>query len=136
MLCEAVDLRSARKVLDVATGHGNAALAAARRFCEVSAIDYVPTMLEDGRKRAAAEGLTVDFQVGDAEEIPFPDASLTMCSLHSGRISPPTRRRQPASYLGCASPEARSGWPTLHLTASQDGSAKLQPSICLLHLLA
>jgi ubiquinone/menaquinone biosynthesis C-methylase UbiE len=76
MLCEAVDLCAARRVLDVATGHGNAALAAARRFCEVIGIDYVPSVLKDGRKRAAAEGLVIDFQVGDAEKIPFPDASF------------------------------------------------------------
>jgi tRNA/tmRNA/rRNA uracil-C5-methylase (TrmA/RlmC/RlmD family) len=48
----------------VSTGHGNATLAAARRFCEVTGIDYVPAVLEDRRKRAAAEGLLVDFQEG------------------------------------------------------------------------
>ncbi len=76
LLCEAVDLRPGRRVLDVATGNGNTALAAARRFGEVTGIDYVPALLEDGRKRAVAEGLQVDFQEGDAENIPFPDASF------------------------------------------------------------
>jgi len=55
LLCEAVDLRSGQKVLDVATGSGNTALAAARRFCEVTGVDYVPALLERGRERAAAE---------------------------------------------------------------------------------
>lgn len=76
LLCEAVDLRSGSRVLDVATGTGNAALAAARRFCEVVGIDYVPASLEDGRERAEAEGLGVDFREGDAEDIPFPDDSF------------------------------------------------------------
>ena len=76
LLCEAVDLRPGWRMLDVATGNGNTALAAARRFCEVTSIDYVPALLEEGRERAAVEGLQVDFQEGDAEDIPFPDASF------------------------------------------------------------
>jgi ubiquinone/menaquinone biosynthesis C-methylase UbiE len=76
LLCEAVDLRPGERVLDVAAGSGNTALAAARRFCVVTGIDYVPTLLERGRERAAAERLEVDFQDGDAEDIPFPDSSF------------------------------------------------------------
>jgi SAM-dependent methyltransferase len=75
-LCEAIDLRAGRQVLDVATGNGNAALAAARRWCEVTAIDYVPALLERGRERAAAERLPITFAEGDAENIPFPEASF------------------------------------------------------------
>src|SRR5215212_2538837 len=69
MLCEAVDLRPGQRVLDVACGNGNAALAAARRFGEVVGIDYVPSLLEEGRERARAEGWQVDFQEGDAEDL-------------------------------------------------------------------
>jgi len=76
LLCEAVDLRAGQTVLDVATGNGNAALAAARRFGTVTGVDYVPSLLEDGRRRAAAEGLPVDFRDGDAESLPFPDVSF------------------------------------------------------------
>jgi ubiquinone/menaquinone biosynthesis C-methylase UbiE len=76
LLCEAVDLRPGEKVLDVVTGSGNTALAAARRFCEVTGVDYVPTLLERGRERAATERLEVVFREGDAEELPFPDASF------------------------------------------------------------
>ena len=54
-LCETIDLRAGSKVLDVAAGNGNATLAAARRFCEVTSTDYVPALLERGRARAAAE---------------------------------------------------------------------------------
>src|SRR5258708_22094914 len=55
-LCEALDIRSGHKVLDVAAGNGNVSLAAARRWCEVTSTDYVPTLLDGGRRRAAAEG--------------------------------------------------------------------------------
>lgn len=75
-LCEAVDLRPGWTVLDVATGSGNTALAAARRFCEVTGVDYVPALLERGRERAAAERLPITFLEGDAEALPFPDASF------------------------------------------------------------
>ena len=75
-LCEAMDLRSSMKVLDVAAGNGNATLAAARRWCDVTSTDYVPGLLDRGRARAEAEGLKVTFQPADAEALPFKDASF------------------------------------------------------------
>lgn len=75
-LCEAVDLRAGETVLDVAAGNGNATLAAARRFARVTSTDYVPALLEAGRARAAAEGLTPTFRAADAEDLPFPDGSF------------------------------------------------------------
>src|SRR2546428_10481280 len=66
-LCEALDLRSGARVLDVAAGNGNATLAAARRWCDVVSTDYVPALLESGRARAEAEGHSVRFQEADAE---------------------------------------------------------------------
>ena len=60
-LCEAADLEAGSKVLDVACGNGNAALAAARRFCEVVGLDYVPALLAAGRDRARGERLEIDF---------------------------------------------------------------------------
>lgn len=75
-LCEAVDLRSGERVLDVAAGNGNAALAAARRFADVTATDYVATLLEGAGRRAAADGLALDLQVADAEALPFADGSF------------------------------------------------------------
>src|SRR6516165_11883589 len=60
-LCEALDLRPGRKVLDVAAGNGMASLAAARRWCDVISTDYVPSLLERGRARASAEGLAITF---------------------------------------------------------------------------
>jgi ubiquinone/menaquinone biosynthesis C-methylase UbiE len=74
-LCEALDLRAGSKVLDVAAGNGNATLAAARRWCDVTSTDYVPALLKRGRERAAAEHLTIEFREADAEALPFADAS-------------------------------------------------------------
>ncbi|MGH9022284.1 MAG: class I SAM-dependent methyltransferase [Acidimicrobiia bacterium] len=75
-LCESVDLRAGERVLDVATGTGNAAICAARRFCDVTGLDYLPSMLEHARRRADAEGVVLDLVEGDAEDLPFPDGSF------------------------------------------------------------
>jgi len=75
-LCEALDLRAGSKVLDVAAGNGMVSLAAARRWCSVTSTDYVPALLECGRARATAEGLSIEFKEADAESLPFDDASF------------------------------------------------------------
>lgn len=75
-LCEALDLRAGSDVLDVAAGNGMASLAAARRWCNVTSTDYVPALLEQGRARAAANGLSIEFKEADAESLPFADASF------------------------------------------------------------
>ncbi len=99
LLCEAVDLRPGQRVLDVATGSGNAALAAARRFGEVTGIDYVPTLLGRGRERAAAEGLRVAFREGDAESIPFPDASFDVVLSTVGVMFAPDQQKAAGELL-------------------------------------
>src|ERR1700682_97808 len=78
MLCEAVDLRSNQRVLDVAAGNGNATLAAARRFAHVVSTDYVGALLDRGRERAMADRLPVVFREADAEALPFADASFEL----------------------------------------------------------
>lgn len=75
-LCEALDPHAGQRVLDVACGSGNAALVAARRYCEVTGLDYVPALIERAKVRAAAEGVEIDFHVGDAQALPFPAASF------------------------------------------------------------
>ncbi len=75
-LCEAMDLRSGQKVLDVAAGNGNVTLAAARRWCDVTSTDYVPALLAKGRERAEAEGWAIDFKEADAEALPFANESF------------------------------------------------------------
>ncbi len=75
-LCEALDIRAGSKVLDVAAGNGNGALAAARRWCDVTASDYVPALLERARERAASERLSLTIQEADAENLPFANQSF------------------------------------------------------------
>ena len=76
LLSEAADIRAGERVLDVAAGNGNATLAAARRFAEVTSTDYVPALLDKSAVRAKAEELTVTYRVADAEQLPFPDKSF------------------------------------------------------------
>src|SRR5882672_10458456 len=75
-LAEAADVRAGEAVLDVAAGNGNATLAAARRFARVTSTDYVSHLLVKGAARAKAEGLDVQFQVADAEALPFDAGSF------------------------------------------------------------
>jgi ubiquinone/menaquinone biosynthesis C-methylase UbiE len=93
MLCEAVDLRSNQRVLDVAAGNGNATLAAARRFADVVSTDYVGALLERGRERAKADRLPVTFQVADAEALPFGDASFDVILSTFGVMFTPNQEQ-------------------------------------------
>jgi SAM-dependent methyltransferase len=103
-LCDAADLRAGWSVLDVACGSGNAAIAAARLGCVVSGIDYVPALLERGRERAAAERISLDLRHGDAEEIPFPDASFDATLSVYGAMFAPDQRRAAAEILRVTRP--------------------------------
>lgn len=76
LLAETIDLRSGERVLDIAAGNGNATLAAARRFAHVTSTDYVPELLRQGADRATANGMDIQFQVADAEELPFADGAF------------------------------------------------------------
>lgn len=88
-LAEAVDVRSGEQVLDVAAGNGNATLAAARRFAHVTSTDYVQHLLDKGAARARAEGLDVEFQLADAEALPFADASFDVLLSTFGAMFTP-----------------------------------------------
>jgi SAM-dependent methyltransferase len=103
-LVDAADLRAGERVLDVATGSGNAALAAARSGCEVTGVDYVPELLERGRARAAAEGLEVTFAEGDAEDLPFPDAAFDAVLSCVGVMFTPDQERAAAELLRVCRP--------------------------------
>jgi ubiquinone/menaquinone biosynthesis C-methylase UbiE len=98
-LCEALDIRSGQKVLDVAAGNGNVSLAAARRWCDVVATDYVPALLERARERAAAEHLPMEFQEADAEALPFPDASFDAVVSTFGVMFTPDQERAAAELV-------------------------------------
>ena len=103
-LAEAMDLRAGQTVLDVAAGNGNATLAAARRWCEVTSTDYVESLLALGRKRAKAEGLRVKFQIADAEDLPFADASFdAVLSTFGGMFSPDQDRTAAEMVRVCRS---------------------------------
>lgn len=80
-LCEAVDPHPGQRVLDVACGSGTAALIAERRYCDVTGLDYVPGLIERAKTRARANGQEIDFQVGDAQDMPFPDRQLRRGTL-------------------------------------------------------
>jgi ubiquinone/menaquinone biosynthesis C-methylase UbiE len=98
-LCEALDLRSGQKVLDVAAGNGNASLAAARRWCDVIATDYVPALLERARERAQAERLDIEFRKADAEALPFPDAEFDAVVSTFGVMFTPDQDRAAAELV-------------------------------------
>jgi ubiquinone/menaquinone biosynthesis C-methylase UbiE len=92
-LCEALDLRSGRKVLDVAAGNGNVSLAAARRCCDVIATDYVPTLLDRAQERASAERLNIEFREADAEALPFANGSFDVVVSTFGVMFTPEQDR-------------------------------------------
>ena len=92
-LCEALDLRAGERVLDVAAGNGNATLAAARRWCDVVSTDYVGALLARGEARASAEGLAVQFQEADAENLPYADESFDVVLSTFGVMFTPNQER-------------------------------------------
>src|SRR5215813_9199708 len=99
LLCEAVDLRPGQQVLDVATGTGNTALAAARRGCDVIGLDWAAPLLARGRERAAAERLPVTFREGEAEQLPFPDASFDAVLSTFGAMYAPDQAQTACELL-------------------------------------
>jgi len=109
MLAEAIDVRAGERVLDVAAGNGNATLAAARRFAQVTSTDYVPALLERGAARAAAEGLDVTFQVADAEALPFENASFDVVLSTFGVMFTPEHARSAREMLRVARGGGRIG---------------------------
>jgi SAM-dependent methyltransferase len=92
-LAEAADLRAGERVLDVACGNGNAALAAARRFARTTAVDFVPALLDRARTRAAAEGLALEVREADAEALPFPDGAFDAVLSTFGVMFSPDQAR-------------------------------------------
>ncbi|MFC7551108.1 class I SAM-dependent methyltransferase [Pseudoroseomonas wenyumeiae] len=108
-LCEAVDLRSGERVLDVAGGNGNASLAAARRFAEVTCTDYVPALLERARLRAEADHLPMQVQTADAEALPFPDASFDVVLSTFGVMFTPDQEKAAAEMARVCRPGGRIG---------------------------
>jgi SAM-dependent methyltransferase len=109
-LTEAADVRSNHQVLDVAAGSGNASIAAARRFATVTSTDYVPALLENGRRRAQPDGLTnIRFELADAEALPYPDASFDVVLSTFGVMFAPDHERAAAELFRVCRPGGRIG---------------------------
>lgn len=108
-LCEALDLRSGQKVLDVAAGNGNVSLAAARRWCDVVSTDYVPALLQRARERADAERLRITFREADAEALPFPDHGFDAVVSTFGVMFTANQERAAAELVRVCRPGGRIG---------------------------
>jgi ubiquinone/menaquinone biosynthesis C-methylase UbiE len=108
-LCEVLDVRAGQKVLDVAAGNGNVALAAARRWCDVVATDYVPALLDRARERAAAEGLEMNFREADVEALPFDDGSFDVVVSTFGVMFTPDQERAAAELVRVCKPGGKIG---------------------------
>ncbi|HEX6867629.1 MAG TPA: methyltransferase domain-containing protein [Candidatus Limnocylindrales bacterium] len=109
LLIEALDVHSTESVLDVATGSGNAAMAAARRGCTVVGIDYVPALLDRARRRTEVEGLTADYIEADAEALPFGDASFDVVTSVFGAMFAPDQERTASELARVTRPGGRIG---------------------------
>ena len=109
LLIEALDVHSTERVLDVATGSGNAALAAARRGCDVTGVDYVPALLDRARLRAQSEELRIEFVEGDAEALPLPDGSFDVVTSVFGSMFAPNQEKTAAELARVVKPGGRIG---------------------------
>jgi ubiquinone/menaquinone biosynthesis C-methylase UbiE len=108
-LCEALDLKAGSKVLDVAAGNGMASLAAGRRWCDVTSTDYVPALLERGRARATAEGMTMEFVEADAEKLPFDRDSFDVVLSTFGVMFTPNQDKAASELLRVCRPKGQIG---------------------------
>jgi SAM-dependent methyltransferase len=109
-LAESLQILPGEKVLDVACGSGNAALAAARRaWGNTTGADFVPALLERGRERAAAERLDIEFVEADAQELPFPDASFDVTMSIFGVMFAPDQEKAAGELLRVTKPGGRIG---------------------------
>jgi hypothetical protein len=118
LLCESLDVLPGERLLDVAAGHGNASLAAARRFSQVTATDFVAELLELAERRAALEHLPLTVRVAAPRIFRLPTRASTSSSRRSAPCSPPIRSAPPPSSCASAVPAGGSGWPTGGPTAS------------------
>jgi SAM-dependent methyltransferase len=103
-LAVAADIRPGMDVLDVAAGNGNFAMAAAQRGAHVTASDFTPKMIELGRARTAAEGLNIDWQEADAEQLPFPDDRYDVVASVFGAMFAPRPERVAAELFRVVKP--------------------------------
>jgi ubiquinone/menaquinone biosynthesis C-methylase UbiE len=108
-LCETIELHAGQKVLDVATGTGNTALAASRRYCDVTGIDFVASWLDRARERASAERLPVQFEEGDAEALNFPNNAFDVVLSTFGCMFAPDQKKTADELLRVCKPGGKIG---------------------------
>jgi ubiquinone/menaquinone biosynthesis C-methylase UbiE len=108
-LVDAIDIRAGERVLDVAAGNGNATLAAARQFAQVTSTDYVPALLERAEERANAERLTVQFQQADAEALPFHNGSFDAALSTFGVMFTPHQEKSASELIRVVRKDGRIG---------------------------
>jgi ubiquinone/menaquinone biosynthesis C-methylase UbiE len=108
-LCRAADPHPGQKVLDVACGSGTAALVAARRYCDVTGIDYVHELIERARNRAKSSGLKAEFKVGDAQELPFRDDCFDVVLSVYGVQFVPDQEKAASEMLRVCKPGGKIG---------------------------
>jgi SAM-dependent methyltransferase len=109
-LAETLEIVPGERVLDVACGSGNGALAAARRsWGNAVGVDFVPALLERGRERAAAERLDVEFVEGDAADLPFEDGEFDVVISIFGAMFAPEQEKAATELLRVCKPGGRIG---------------------------
>ena len=108
-LCETMDLRAGQTVLDVAAGNGNATLAAARRFCNVLSTDYVQALLDQSYQRSQSEGLKIEYQKADAENLPFADNSFDNVISTFGVMFTPNQSKTASELIRVCKPGGKIG---------------------------
>jgi SAM-dependent methyltransferase len=106
-LCEAAGVSAGDRVLDVACGSGNAALAAARRFAVTTGIDYVPALLQRAQRRADADGLALQLREADAEALPYDDGTFDVVLSTFGVMFTPDQPRAARELLRVCRPGGR-----------------------------
>jgi len=131
LLCRAIDIHPGQRVLDVAAGSGNAALAAARRGARVTATDFVPRLLQAAARRAQAEGLELETREADAQSLPFPDGAFDVVLSTFGVMFAPDQARAAAELLRVCRPGGRIGltaWtPASVMAAAQAIAGRFAP---------
>lgn len=131
LLCRVINIHPGQRVLDVAAGSGNAALAAARRGARVTATDFVPRLLQAAARRAQAEGLELETREADAQSLPFGDGAFDVVLSTFGVMFAPDQARAAAELLRVCRPGGRIGltaWtPASVMAAAQAIAARFAP---------
>ena len=129
---ERLNLKPGETVLDVACGTGNTAIPAAKKGAVVTGVDIAANSLEQARARAAAENLEIKFDEGDAEDLPYPDASFDTVITMFGAMFAPRPDRTAAELTRVCRPGGRivmANWTPNHFVGQmfKTGSKHVPP---------